>query len=115
LQSIGTHPSVDELYSEIKKHHPAISKATVYRNLNQLAEKKIIIELVVANDVLRYDGCTELHHHFICEKCGGVFDIYSEDFDDIKKVYDCIKNKYGHDTYHSMTSFFGTCSICEGI
>ena len=32
------HATADEIYSEIVREHPTISRATVYRNLNLLAE-----------------------------------------------------------------------------
>ena len=112
LKSFNTHPSVDELYSVINKKHPTISKATIYRNLNQLAQKGAILQIALANDVSRYDGCTDFHHHFICDSCGGVFDVYIDSTDDSEGLFANIKNKYGYTVDRSMTFFFGTCSKC---
>ena len=42
LQKNAIHPSAEQLYELIKREEPAISLATVYRNLNLLAQQKII-------------------------------------------------------------------------
>jgi len=112
LKSFNTHPSVDELYAEIFKVHPSISKATIYRNVKQLADKGEILQLAVPNDVSRYDGCTDFHHHFVCDSCGGVFDVHADCIDATKEVFSLIQNKHGFKVDRSMTSFFGACSTC---
>jgi Fe2+ or Zn2+ uptake regulation protein len=115
LKSFNTHPSVDEIYSVIQKSHPSISKATIYRNMSQLAEKGVILQIAVANDVSRYDGCTDFHHHFICEGCGGVFDVYQDQNTEVnhENLYGFIRDKYGYEVNRSMTSFFGNCAECK--
>jgi len=112
LKSFSTHPSADELHSEIIKSHPSISKATVYRNMRHLAEKGAIIQIAVANDVARYDGCVDCHQHFICEKCGGIFDVHIGGDDDSEKLNDAVRNKYGYQVDKCITSFTGTCLDC---
>ena len=110
LKSIHTHPSVDDLYTEITKKHPSISKATVYRNLRRLAEKGIIIQIAVANVVARFDGCIDHHHHFICNSCGGIFDVFVDD--DFKALSAVIQDKYNYKVNSCTTAFFGTCLDC---
>ena len=34
-----THPTADEVYRQVTAAHPSVSKATVYRNLNILAQR----------------------------------------------------------------------------
>ena len=38
VKTLHCHATADEVYEEIIKEHPTISKATVYRNLNLLSE-----------------------------------------------------------------------------
>ena len=38
VNRLQCHATADEIYAEIAKEHPHISRATVYRNLNLLAE-----------------------------------------------------------------------------
>jgi len=50
--------------------------ATVYRALRALAEAHEIISVLIQDGPPRYE-LVELghHHHFLCQKCGTVFDI----------------------------------------
>ena len=112
LKSINSHPSVDELYSLIKEKHPSISKATVYRNVHKLAETGEILQVNIANDVSRYDGCTNPHHHFVCKSCSKIFDIHLDEDDNSDKIKNLVSNKYGFKLDKCVTSLFGVCSIC---
>ena len=71
---MGCHPTADEVYQEVAKAHPNISRGTVYRNLNQLAQAGKILRVQVANAPDRYDHCSQEHGHFHCLCCGQVFD-----------------------------------------
>ena len=112
LQSMKTHPSVDELYTEVQKKHPAISKATVYRNIKQLTSKGVVAQVGVVNDACRYDGCVDFHHHFICNTCSGVFDMSIKDLEDVAEYSDKIHSIYGHAMEKRVTLFFGQCANC---
>lgn len=74
LKSVKTHPSAETIYNDVKKNLLQISLGTVYRNLELLKEKGEIIELL--SEKKRFDGDTEEHHHFVCEKCGEIEDIF---------------------------------------
>ena len=54
VRSMHNHPDAEQVYSEIVKEHPHISKATVYRNLNLLSEQgqiKKVAHLVKVEEV----------------------------------------------------------------
>ena len=38
VRKLRCHATADQIYEEITKEHPTISKATVYRNLSLLSE-----------------------------------------------------------------------------
>lgn len=69
------HPTADQVYALLHQAHPTISLATVYRNLNQLAETNIIRKISGLDGATRFDHNTHKHHHFICSKCRKVYDI----------------------------------------
>jgi len=108
--SVDTHPSVDELYTMIQRKHPSISRATIYRNMKQFVKNRIILQIAVANDVSRYDGCTDFHQHFVCDDCGRVLDVPIDS--DSEADISSIQNKYNHKIDRYMTTYFGTCSDC---
>lgn len=74
-----THPTIDELYAEIKKDYPSISLATVYKNLNALIDEKLAVEVNIPNQKTKYDIYEKPHIHVICENCGEIIDLACED------------------------------------
>ncbi len=68
------HPTADEIYLEVRKIDDKISRGTVYRNLNLLAENGEI-QQVKAPDALRFDWRKDKHYHIRCVKCTSVMDI----------------------------------------
>jgi Fe2+ or Zn2+ uptake regulation protein len=75
LNERHTHPDVEEIYSELKKKHPSLSRTTVYNSLEILKKNKIVQSLTISGSELRYDVEESLHHHFLCKKCGAILDI----------------------------------------
>ena len=74
LSKTHSHPTAEEVYNEVKKDLPAITLATVYRNLNVLVEEGKALRFVVGKEY-HYDNFHENHQHFVCEKCGNVVDV----------------------------------------
>jgi len=83
VRSRCDHPTADEIYSDVRRQDPKISRGTVYRNLNFLAEIGEVNHIrVPAAD--RFDLRTDLHYHIMCTECGAVTDVpipYSEEND----------------------------------
>ncbi len=74
VMAMSCHPTADEIYDEVVKKCPGISKGTVYRNLNRLADEGKILRVAVANAPDRYDRTIAPHCHFRCLCCGQVCD-----------------------------------------
>ena len=75
LKKLSSHPTVDEVFAEVCKEHPSISKTTVYRNLRKLADNNAIRQVFMADGLERYDFSIERHSHFNCKKCGSIIDV----------------------------------------
>ena len=69
LRQNCTHPTADELYESIRKKLPRISLATVYRNLEILAEHGLIRKMEISGRQKRFDGEVHDHHHIVCTRC----------------------------------------------
>jgi len=106
---LKTHPSIEEVYAEIQKDYPTISKTTVYRNLRQLAKNGLIRAVSLLDDLERYDGCTTQHYHFKCKYCGSIFDVEIEYLADINET---VQRKYGYKVYEHELVFNGICAKC---
>ena len=68
------HPTVDQIFSEIKKDIPTLSKTTVYNTLRTLAEAGLVKVITIEDKETRYDIDTKDHGHFKCDSCGTMFD-----------------------------------------
>ena len=110
LNSFVIHPTVDELYSEIRKSHPSISKTTIYRNLRQLAQGGQIGRMALPDDVERYDKRTDRHYHFQCKSCGELLDV---DIDYLDGINEKVQEKHGFQVDEHDIIFKGVCPKCK--
>ena len=69
------HPTADTIFAELRTKDPSISLATVYRNLKLLSELGEIRRLTFVSGADRFDPTVQTHYHFVCEKCGRVYDV----------------------------------------
>ena len=75
VRASRSHPTAREVLAEARKILPSISQATVYRNLEQLAEAGMIRKIVLTDQVARYDNNIGRHYHIRCRACGRVDDL----------------------------------------
>lgn len=103
------HPTADEIFADVKKIDSKISRATVYRDLKQLAEDGKITHVKVPG-ADRYDLRTDKHYHVKCTVCGKVIDIkmdYFENFDS------SVANETGFIINRHQAVFEGICPNCQ--
>ena len=110
VTSNPNHPTVEEVYKEVKKKLPRISKATVYQNLRFL-EKHHLIQKVDFTSQLRFEGNLSLHHHIMCDNCGTIMDFESQELTDYSLN---LANQVEDITIRSVcTIFYGICEVCQ--
>lgn len=68
------HPTVEQIYKDLKKEVPSLSKTTIYNTLNYLAELNLIKVLAIDDNEAHFDAVTEAHGHFKCDLCGLIYD-----------------------------------------
>ena len=112
LKKFDAHPTVEEVYSEVHKNHPTISKATVYRNLYQLSEDGKIRQISLPDDLNRFDKRTDPHYHFKCKNCGGILDV---DVEYLAGINEAVQRKYGVKVDEHEVVFRGVCAKCGEI
>ena len=110
LKKLNSHPTVDEVFDEVCKEHPSISKTTVYRNLRQLADNNVIRQVFMSDGLERYDFVAEQHSHFNCKKCGSIIDVEVEYFESMDEF---VRKKYGFLVDEHNVMFSGTCTDCR--
>lgn len=101
-----THPTVDQIYTDLQKEVPTLSKTTIYNTLNTLLNANLVKVLTIEENETRYDATTKNHGHFKCESCGEIFD-FDINFDSLG-TEDLSNFKISHkDVY-----FKGMCPKC---
>lgn len=111
LRSVKTHPTARQVYDAVRKVLPHISFATVYRNLNQLREEGVILELSYANKASHYDGNPNNHYHFSCQICGQVADLDSAL--PLEQVQSLIGSQIKGQVLGYRLEFNGICENCQ--
>lgn len=72
------HPTIDDVYQELYKTIPTLSRTTVYNTLRMMSEKNAAQMITIDEHRVCYDGNTTPHVHFFCKKCGKVIDLFDE-------------------------------------
>lgn len=110
LKASRSHPTADQIYEEVRRIVPKISKGTVYRNLRLLFEEGNVLELQFEDAACRYDGQTEAHYHFKCNKCGCVLDLEEAVDRELEKK---VAARTGLVVTNHHTEFRGFCKNCR--
>ena len=76
---LADHPTAEQVYAEVVKEHPTVSKATVYRNLNGLSQSGVLRHIPMPDGADRFDHRLAPHAHIECTVCGRVCDAFVED------------------------------------
>ena len=110
LEQTEKHPTADWLYHKLKKEFPSLSLGTVYRNLNILAEQKLIQKLPFGSTYDRYEAKKIPHYHLVCEACGCVQDFTMPHYTEINEQ---AQKMNGFNISRHRIDFFGTCEKCQ--
>ncbi len=104
------HPSVENIYDQIKGVFPTMSLATVYRNIVLIKSLGEVLELGFPDGSNRYDGNQPTPHpHVICIKCKKIVDPDLDSLDEMKKE---VASETNFKILNHRLDFFGICSDC---
>jgi Fur family ferric uptake transcriptional regulator len=111
--SVGRHVSAEELYLLVRKSHPRIGFATVYRTLKLLAHAGLAEERRFEDGFTRYEyRATDGHHdHLICTKCGRIIEFENER---IEQLQQDVARKNRFQVQSHKLELYGLCSDCQG-
>ena len=91
ISSLKNHPSAENIIEFVRRNHPNISVATVYKVLDVLVENQLIKMVKTDRDVMRYDAILESHHHIYCSDSDRIEDYFDDDLN--KLLGDYFKKK----------------------
>lgn len=111
LASSFNHPSVEQVYEQVKVDFPMTSLGTVYKTVTLLKEMGEILELRLGEDSHRYDGARpDPHPHLICIKCNKIID---GDLSLDQKSLRSLEQTSGYQILRPQISLFGLCPDCK--
>lgn len=100
------HPTVDQIFKDLQREIPTLSKTTIYNTLNLFLETGLIRAVNIEDHETRYDIITENHGHFKCESCGKIFNFWI-DFHSLKA-----EELTGYKVIDRNVYFKGICPGC---
>jgi Fur family peroxide stress response transcriptional regulator len=105
------HPNAQRIYDEVKKVHPTVSLATVYKTLRILTEQGLIQELDLPGSQAKFDSYVEPHINLVCLQCGRI-----QDFDDsaAREMVERVAAKAELTRTGQRIDIYGICKTCRG-
>lgn len=104
--------SVEELYDRIRKAHPSIGAATIYRCMGLFVEAGIAKEGRFNEGRVRYEaGVGANHHdHLICLGCGEI-----QEFENptIERIQEEVAGSRGFSVTFHRLELYGLCRACQ--
>ncbi|MDO5738376.1 MAG: transcriptional repressor [Eubacteriales bacterium] len=108
--------TAEELYTELLNRGRRVGMTTVYRNLNRLVDKGLVVKVVSANNKgtrFRYIAESDSpspYGKLECSECGEVQKLSCEELD---KLVSHIEANHNFTVSRPSTIFYGLCEDCE--
>jgi Fur family ferric uptake transcriptional regulator/Fur family peroxide stress response transcriptional regulator len=108
LNEHRVHPSAEDVYAALSPSMPTLSKTTVYNTLRLFAENGAAQMLTIDDKNVNFDADTSQHSHFLCRKCGKIYDCSSAI--DMKAIRNMSKDGFKIEESHVYLR--GICKNC---
>jgi Fur family peroxide stress response transcriptional regulator len=105
------HPSVEQIYEQIKDDFPTTGMATIYKTVTLLKEMDELLELGFADGSNHYDGNRPYPHpHLVCTQCGEIQDL---DVPDLDALVARVSQQVDHEVHSHRLDLYGICPKCK--
>lgn len=104
------HPTVDQLYEDVRERMPGVSRTTIYRALETLIDLGLARRTNHFEASARFDGNTEHHHHLVCRRCNRVADL---DLPSLNKIPLPSLGSTGFEIIDYSIHLEGLCAECQ--
>jgi len=84
---LNNHPTAEEIIKYLRNQNQNIATATVYKALDIMAARKVIIKVDTEKQISRYDAILEPHHHLYCAESSIIKDYENEEINMILEKY----------------------------
>jgi Fur family transcriptional regulator, peroxide stress response regulator len=110
LAASEEHPQPETIYERVKREIPAISLATIYKNIKTFVGMGLLQEVGSEAGAYRLDANLDRHHHLVCVKCKAVVDFYDRRLDRIRATEANPKN---FSVLRYQVEALGVCPACR--
>jgi Fur family transcriptional regulator, peroxide stress response regulator len=110
MKTMHGHPSPEEVYARVKKKVPAISLATVYKNIHLFVESGVFQKVSVHHGSVRVEMNRDPHHHLVCSECRKITDIGEKELG-LAPRHGRLPD--GFHVEHYAVDVIGVCASCQ--
>jgi Fe2+ or Zn2+ uptake regulation protein len=107
----GVHPTAEAVHAAVVEELPTVSLKTVYQTLNDLSGMGELHHIDLGTGSGRFDTTLDAHQHFVCERCGRVWDVHG-DFTGVRMPDD---QSPGFRVSSTDIVFRGQCENCSTV
>jgi Fur family peroxide stress response transcriptional regulator len=87
ILKLNNHPTAENVIEYIRKSHPNVATATVYKVLDTLVEKQLLNRVKTDKDVMKYDAVMESHHHLYSSDSDRIEDYHDNELNELLEKY----------------------------
>ncbi|TMD02193.1 MAG: hypothetical protein E6J03_10015 [Chloroflexi bacterium] len=99
------------LLERLRRRHPFLGRATVFRTLDMLVDAGLARRFERAGQAGAYVACEpNHHHHLVCRCCGASTEI---DDEEVAVLVEAVRARHGFVLDHDALDFRGLCRRCE--
>lgn len=106
----GEHLTADDLAARVRRSHPDVHRATVYRTLDTLQELGVISHVHLGHGPSTFHVGERPHHHAVCVGCGAVVEL---PLDVLDGVADRLRIEAGWELEHQHFALSARCPSCS--
>jgi Fe2+ or Zn2+ uptake regulation protein len=113
LDSLGEHPTAEELLFLARQKNPELNLSTVYRTLRWLESENLVSSRLFAEERRqeRFDAALPSeHHHFMCTECKNVMEFDTDLLGAIKAQFQELS---GASVTTGSIVLYGLCPSCR--
>ncbi len=112
MKQISTHVTPEKVHADLNQEGEPIALATVYRNLDYLAQMNEIKKIAHPINGYVYDRSAKPHYHLHCAVCDELYDMPLAYQNNINEE---ARRKSGWDIHSHSITFEGICPKCAKL
>ena len=108
----GEHKSAPEVVADVRRRHPRVGRASVYRTLTLLSRLGALQPSLLATAQAHYAPASHgHHHHFVCTACRHVIEL--EECAMVELI-EAVQRRWGVRVEGHLVELRGRCRRCRG-